>query len=184
MLEAIEKFGRQAHDILKEDSGPEGLEKVRVLLETSLLTDRDVFQAHLAAEDTPLRNVLYEDPELGFCVVAHKYPGPRQGRAHDHGPAWAIYGQVQGTIHMTEFALVEPPRNGRPGKVRAIRDYALEAGKAAVFAQGQVHAPTFPGDVRVIRIEGRNLDGVPRDKFEAIQGESAAAPEVLKSRRR
>ncbi|MFM1815929.1 MAG: hypothetical protein RLZ98_2624 [Pseudomonadota bacterium] len=168
MLEVITQFGRQANEILKVDPGAGGIEKVRVLLERQLLSNKDVYEAYLAAEDTPPRNVLYEDDELGFCVVAHKYPGPRQGRAHDHGPAWAIYGQVEGTIHMTEFELLEPPRAGAPGKVRAVKDYDLEPGQARVYAKGQVHSPYFPADVRVIRIEGRNLEGVPRDSFEAV----------------
>lgn len=168
MLEAIERFGRRVHDILASDSGPRGLDDVRVMLETDLLGNKAVYDAYLAAEDTPLRNVLYEDPDLGFCVVAHKYPGPRQGRAHDHGPAWAIYGQVAGRIEMTEFELVVPPRRGKPGKVRASRSYTLEPGHARVFAKGQVHAPHFLGDARVIRIEGQSLEGVPRDSFMQI----------------
>ena len=168
MREVIERFGLEVRRILKADDGSEGLEAVCRLLERDLLSNADVYDAYLAAEDTPLRKVLYEDTELGFCVVAHKYPGPRQGRAHDHGPAWAIYGQVQGMIERTEYVLVEPARNGVPGKVRPSKQYALEPGQARVYAKSQVHSPNFPADVRVIRIEGRTLEGVPRDNFERV----------------
>ena len=72
MLEVIERFGKQCHDILNADPGPTGLEAVRVLLERELLTNSEVYETYLEADDTPLRNVLYEDPVLGFCVVAHK----------------------------------------------------------------------------------------------------------------
>jgi len=41
----------------------------------------------------PERKVLYEDPKLGFCILAHNYQGARESAPHDHGPYWAIYGQ-------------------------------------------------------------------------------------------
>lgn len=168
MDEIIEAFGRECRAILKADAGPEGLDRVRQLLEQRLLTNRAVIAAYLSGPDDPERNELYEDPELGFVVVAHRYPGPRQGRVHDHGPAWAIYGQVTGSIHMTEYDLLEQPRDGEPGKARAARSYELKAGSAVVYPKGQVHAPNFPETVRVIRIEGRNLEGVARDRFVAV----------------
>ncbi len=168
MHAVVERFGQACHAILKEDSGAAGLERIRALLERELLSNQEIIDTYLAPDNTPLRRVLYEDPEFGFCVVAHNYPGPRQGRAHDHGPAWAIYGQVIGSITMTEFEILEPPKAGAPGRVKAVKDYQLMPGHAVVYAQGVVHAPLFPSDVRVIRIEGKNLEGVPRDTFEAV----------------
>jgi hypothetical protein len=166
--ETIRAFGLECRGILKEDAGPRGLDKLRRLLEERLLSNPDVIKAYLSGPDDPERNVLYEDPELGFCIVAHRYRGPHQGRVHDHGPAWAIYGQVTGKIHMTEYDHVEPPKDGAPGKVRQTKAYDLVAGKAVVYPTGQVHAPSFPETVRVIRIEGRNLEGVPRAKYVAV----------------
>ena len=168
MLEAISSFGAEARAILKAEPGAQGLEKVRVLLEQRLLSNPEVIAAYLSKDDDPERNVLYEDPELGFCVIAHKYHGPHKGRVHDHGPAWAIYGQVTGSIHMTEYDLVDPPRDGQPGKAKPVKNYELKAGSAVVYPKGQVHSPDFPQTVRVIRIEGNNLAGVPRDKFVAV----------------
>lgn len=168
MDEIISAFVEECRVSLKSDTGASGLEQVRHLLEQRLLKNEHVLRSYLSGSDDPERNVLYEDRELGFCVIAHRYPGPRQGRAHDHGPAWAIYGQVTGSIDMTEYAVVEPPKDGRPGKVKATKSYTLEAGSAVVYPQGQVHSPNFPEIVRVIRIEGRNLEGVPRDKFVAV----------------
>jgi hypothetical protein len=113
----IEAFGAECRAILEDDAGPAGLDKIRRLLEERLLANPQVIAAYLSGPSDPERNVLYEDPELGFCVIAHRYPGPRQGSVHDHGPAWAIYGQVTGSIGMTEYAIVEPPREGAPGRV-------------------------------------------------------------------
>lgn len=166
MEEVVRVFAEECRDILKSNAGPAGLEQVRRLLERRLLSNALVIEAYLSGKNDPERNVLYEDTELGFCIVAHRYPGPRQGRIHDHGPAWAIYGQVSGSIDMTEYDMVEPARDGRPAYVKPARSYKLEAGSAVVYPQGQVHSPNFPETVRVIRIEGRNLDGVPRERYD------------------
>jgi hypothetical protein len=168
MDDTIAAFGRECREILKADAGPAGLDKVRRLLEARLLSNPAVIAAYLSSPEDPERNELYDDAELGFVIVAHRYPGPRQGRVHDHGPAWAIYGQVTGSIHMTEYDLVEPPQDGKPGKVKPARAYELKAGTAVVYPKGRVHSPNFPATVRVIRIEGRNLEGVARDKFVAV----------------
>lgn len=164
----IQSFGAECRSILEADAGPSGLDEVRRLLEQKLLRNEHVIRSYLSGPDDPERNVLYVDPELGFCVIAHRYPGPRQGRVHDHGPAWAVYGQVTGSIDMTEYDVVEPPADGKPGKVKPTKSYTLRAGSAVVYPKGQVHAPSFPETVRVIRIEGRDLEGVPREKFVAV----------------
>ena len=164
----IQSFAEECRAILKAEPGPAGLEHVRTLLEQRLLTNPDVIAAYLSSDDDPDHNILYEDPELGFCVIAHRYRGPHRGRVHDHGPAWAIYGQVTGSIHMTEYDVIEPPHDGQPGKAKPVKNYELRPGHAVVYAQGQVHSPDFPTTVRVVRIEGRNLQGVPRDKFVAV----------------
>ena len=49
-------------------------------------------ETHVTAEACKPRKVLYEDPELGFCICGHVYEGPAAGSPHDHGPTWAIYG--------------------------------------------------------------------------------------------
>ena len=58
------------------------------------------------AEDLPL-SILYEDKELGFCILAHAYDGKKESPPHDHGPSWAIYGQAAGETHMSDYALLE-----------------------------------------------------------------------------
>ena len=52
------------------------------------------FVAKYIPEGTPERKVLYEDPELGFTILAHAYVGAKNSKPHDHGPSWAIYGQA------------------------------------------------------------------------------------------
>jgi len=62
---------------------------------------------------------------------------------------------------------VEPKdKPSRPGKVRKVRDYSLTPGVAHVYNEGVLHSPRREGDTRLIRVEGQNLKGVKRDKYE------------------
>jgi hypothetical protein len=94
------------------------------------------------------------------------FKGARIRDPHDHGPSWAIYGQVEGTTKMTEFKLLEAPADGKPGKVEAEKSYDLEPGMAVAYNIGVLHAPVRDATTKLIRIEGRNMAGVKRDKFE------------------
>jgi hypothetical protein len=74
----LESFAAAAHDILTATPGPQGREKVRALLQDVLL-DRAFVAKHLG-DDVPERKVLYEDPALGFCILAHVHHGARARR--------------------------------------------------------------------------------------------------------
>jgi predicted metal-dependent enzyme (double-stranded beta helix superfamily) len=112
------------------------------------------------------RQVLYEDPELGFCVLAHNYAGAKNSPPHDHGPSWAIYGQAKGETEMTDYELVAAPREGKPGKARALRTYKLTPGTAHLYNEGDLHSPRRTGPTQLIRIEGMNMDRIKRARFE------------------
>ena len=124
----LRAFASAAHDILAGAPGPEGRQRVCDLMRDAL---RDPgFVASVLGDATPERQILYEDPELGFCILAHNYKGAKQSPPHDHGPSWAIYGQARGETLMSDWALVEPATEDRPGRVRHVRDYALTPGMA------------------------------------------------------
>ena len=162
----LEEFSRQCHDLLKAEPGPSGREKVCAALEAAL-KDPDFVTENLG-EGTSSRQVLYEDPELGFCVLAHAYEGASESSPHDHGPAWAIYGQASGETEMTEWEVVEPASPEKAGKVRKLKKYSLTPGKACLYNEGQLHSPRREGATRLIRIEGMNMDRVKRLRYEAI----------------
>ena len=105
-------------------------------------------------------------PKLGFCILAHVYRGMKNSQPHDHGPSWAVYSQVAGVTEMTDWRLVQKPQNGQPGKVEKVRTYKLTPGVAHVYNEGELHSPRRDGDTKLIRIEGRDLTKVKRDKFE------------------
>jgi predicted metal-dependent enzyme (double-stranded beta helix superfamily) len=131
------------------------------------LTDQEFTSLHLPereAGENP-REILYEDPELGFCICGHVYSREAIGQPHDHGPSWAIYGQASGTTEMTEWKIVEPESGDRPSLVRSGKTYVLNPGDAHFYDVGDVHSPKRTGPTRLIRIEGKNLDKVTRSNI-------------------
>ena len=166
MTQTLQQFAQACHTILAADRGPAGRDRVRALLQ-DVLTD-DAFVATHLTDDTPERKILYEDPDLGFCILAHNYRGAKESQPHDHGPSWAIYGQAVGETVMSDWAMVERATEARPGKVRFVRSYSLKPGDAHVYNEGDLHSPRRDGPTRLIRIEGTNMDRVKRLAYQAV----------------
>jgi hypothetical protein len=167
MAYTLEQFSSECHRILSEDSGAAGRKKVCALVQ-DVLQDEDFVATHLH-DGVPERKILYEDPELGFCILGHVNHGARESMPHDHGPTWAIYGQARGKTIMSDWALVEPATEDAPGKVRLVCEYALNPGDAHLYNEGDLHSPRRDGSTRLIRIEGRNLEKIRRLSYEAVQ---------------
>lgn len=163
----LETFAADCRRALASDAGIEGREEVRRCLERAL-SDAEFLAACLGPDAKSERRVLYEDPDLGFCICAHVYAGARRGRPHDHGPTWAIYGQAEGETEMTDWRMVTPPAGGRPGRVERVRSYRLKPGDAHVYEVGDIHAPLRDGPTKLIRIEGRNTDRIERTPIEPV----------------
>ena len=125
---SLEQFATECRRILKQDPGVEGRKQVCALVQR-VLEDDDFVKTHLG-DNVPERKVLYEDPELGFCILGHVYQGAKDSNPHDHGPSWAIYGQARGETVMTDYEPVARPGEGKPGKARRIKDYTLKPGAA------------------------------------------------------
>jgi hypothetical protein len=166
MTYTLDQFSSACHDILKADPGVAGRRKICALLQ-DVLKDRSFLDACLT-DAAPERKVLYEDPELGFCILAHVYQGAKESQPHDHGPSWAIYGQALGETEMTDWEVVEPPSDGKRGKARAVRTYALKPGAAHLYNEGDLHSPRRVAATRLIRIEGINMDKVHRIPFDRV----------------
>lgn len=162
----LDTFARECSAILSADPGPSGRREVRALLERAL-HDGD-FVRNCVDDATPERQVLYEDPGLGFCILAHSYAGPKDSPPHDHGPSWAIYGQASGETHMTDYERVAEPADGKPGKAKPLRTYKLVPGMACLYNERDLHSPRRDGPTRLIRIEGMNMDRVKRARFDKV----------------
>jgi hypothetical protein len=172
---SLDQFAAQCRDALKSHPGAEGRQKVCALVKEALQDPG--FVAANIPEGTPERKVLYEDPELGFTILAHAYTGAKTSGPHDHGPSWAIYGQAAGETLMTDWDCLSRPDGTKPGKARRVRDYALRPGDAYLYEPGVLHSPRRDGPTRLLRIEGVNMDRVKRLPYEAVEesGRSAAA---------
>jgi predicted metal-dependent enzyme (double-stranded beta helix superfamily) len=164
MAHTLQQFADDCHRILAAEPGPAGREKVCRLLR-DVLQDEAFIAAHLG-DVVPERKILYEDRDLGFCILAHVYAGARTSPPHDHGPSWAIYGQARGETEMSDFAPVVPAEETKPGKVRHVRTYALTPGMAHLYNEGDLHAPRRAGPTRLIRIEGMNMAKIRRRAYE------------------
>ena len=161
----LEEFSADCRAALLKDSGPAGRELVRQYT-AKASSDPDLSPSISVSMRTRDRKILYEDPDVHFCILAHVYRGARNSPPHDHGPSWAVYSQVSGVTEMTDWRLVQKPANGQPGKVAKVRTYKLRPGTAHLYNEGDLHSPRRDGDTRLIRIEGTDLTKVKRDKFE------------------
>ena len=166
MVYTLEQVAAEFHRLLADTPGPAGRRKVSELLQ-DVLKDKAFVAAHLS-DDGPERKILYEDPELGFCILAHVYKGAKESQPHDHGPSWAIYGQAKGETEMTDYSLVAPASPDKPGKAKALRTYKLTPGTAYLYNEGDLHSPRRTGPTQLIRLEGTNMDRVKRLRFEAV----------------
>jgi len=173
MSYTLEQLAADCHDAIAADPGPAGREQVRRHLERAL-ADPAFVDDHLGPHCSAPRSLLYEDPAFHFCIMAHVYTGAKAAPPHDHADTWAIYGQAVGTTEMTEWRKVRAPEGGEPGLVEPLKVYALEPGMAVVYNEGVLHSPRRDGPTRLIRIEGRNLDGVTRDLYEPVAKGRAA----------
>ena len=166
MGQTLEQFAAACQQALVATPGPAGRQKVCVLLQ-DVLND-DAFIARHLGDDVPERKILYENPTLGFCILAHHYRGAKESPPHDHAQYWAIYGQAQGETVMSDWAIVEPATEAKAGKVRRVRSYALKPGMAHLYNEGDVHSPRRDGPTKLIRIEAHNMEGVRRLAYESV----------------
>jgi hypothetical protein len=164
MAHTLEGFAADCRRALKENPGRAGREKVRALVE-DVLKDKNFIAAHIG-DGVPERKVIYEDKDLGFCILAHVFNGAKESQPHDHGPSWAIYGQAEGETEMSDWEVAEAARDGKPAKVRQARTYTLKPGMAHIYHEGDVHSPRRAGSTRLLRIEGTNMDTVKRSAYE------------------
>ena len=168
MAYTLTQLAADIRETLKSDSGPAAKEKVCGLVSRSL-TDQAFIAKHLKdrAPGANPREVLYEDPELGFCICGHVYGGAANGSPHDHGPSWAIYGQATGVTEMTDWRIVQKGSGETPTLVEPVKTYAMKPGDAHLYDVGDVHSPKREAPVKLIRIEGKNLDHVKRSNIKA-----------------
>jgi len=164
MSYTLEQLAADIKATLKADPSSAGKEKVCQLVSKACL-DSDFVAKHLTAEACKPRKVLYEDPELGFCICGHVYGDRAESAPHDHGGSWAIYGQAAGQTVMTDWKIVTKGDGDSPSLVEPVRHYEMNPGDVKFYDVGVVHSPRREQPTKLIRIEGANLDRVVRSKI-------------------
>jgi hypothetical protein len=169
MSDDLDQFIADCRAALRRDPGPKGREEVRVRLER-LLSDRQFVQ-RTCGDDAPKGlKVLYEDPELGFQVLAHINEKARVSPPHDHGDSWAIYGQATEYTDMIEWERADDGADAARAELRPTKKYRLNPGQAGIYQDGAIHSIDYPDNSRFIRVTGTNLDRIKRDSFDLATG--------------
>src|SRR5256884_6763064 len=161
MTYSLTQLAADIRETLKADAGPAAKEKVGGYVPKGL-TDKTLVATHLKdrAPGAHPREVLYEDPELGFCICGHVYSGPAHGSPHDHGSSWAIYGQAVGVTEITDWRIVAKGSRDTPSLVEPVKTYAMNPGDAHLYDVGAVHSPQRDTPLRLLRLEGTDLHHV------------------------
>src|SRR4030088_3485900 len=83
MTYTLDRFAADIRAALKADPGPAAKAIVRRHVSRAL-TDPAFVATHLKdrASGANPREILFEDPELGFCICGHVYDGPANGSPH------------------------------------------------------------------------------------------------------
>ena len=176
MTYSLDAFCDDCRAALKADPGPGGREKVKQLLE-QLLAEK-AFLAEHVMDAAPGRHTLYEDPEFGFCVLAHINARGGKSPPHDHGASWAVYGQVTQYTDMTEWRRTDGGDGPGPASLEPAKRYRLEPGHAGVYDIRAIHAIDYPDGARFVRVTGTDLERVPRLKFDLAKGEAQVIESV------
>ena len=166
MAYTLEQLSADIRNALKADPGIGGKQEICKLL-AKVLLDKEFAARHLTADQCKPRKVLFEDPELGFCICGHVYEKPAHGQPHDHGSSWAIYGLAEGDTEMTDWRIVKNGSGDEPTLVEPAKTYVLKPGDSHFYDVGVVHSPKRDGLTKLVRIEGANLDHVKRSNIKA-----------------
>jgi hypothetical protein len=165
MAYTLEAFCWDCAASLRADPSKGGKEKIRQDLER-LLAEKAFVAEHCGPDAKIGVHMLYRDPELGFCVLAHINREPRTSPPHDHGASWAVYGQASAYTDMTEYHRLGDTSGPGEARLEVSRRYRLEPGQAGLFDVGAIHAIAYGGNARFVRVTGADLEHVPRLKFD------------------
>jgi predicted metal-dependent enzyme (double-stranded beta helix superfamily) len=167
----FDQFVSDCRAALSQDPGPKGREQVRLCLER-LLSNPDFVREQCGDDVAQGLRILYQDPTLGFQVLAHINDKARTSPPHDHGDSWAIYGQATEYTNMTEWERVDDTSGQDNVTLKPTRQYRLMPGQAGIYQDGAIHSIDYPDKARFIRVTGTNLDQIYRQRFDLATGKA------------
>ena len=157
---SLVEFCHDVREILRERDDPDRRERVRQQLEV-LLGDQEFCAQYVGPGNDAGMEQIYEDPELGFCVLAYNMTEPRTSPPHDHGDSWAVYGQAAGHTDMTVWSA-----SGHGGRLEPVRTFRLAAGQAGLFDVREIHSIEYTAGVRFVRVTGVDMTNAARRVFD------------------
>lgn len=163
MSYALDQFCEDCRSAIRADDGDGSREVIRQRLE-KLLSNEEFVASNCGPDAEHGIRTLYEDPELGFVVLAHIYDKGVESPPHDHGPSWAVYGQSIKHTDMTIWS--ETDKDGDEPIVKPAESYRLDPGMAGTFNPGQIHSIKFPAGARFVRVTGTDLNTVEQRRFD------------------
>ena len=169
MAYTLDQFIADCKASLSRDPGPAGREQVRANLER-LLANADFVKAYCGDDQPKGVKVLYEDPKLGFQVLAHINEKAHKSPPHDHGASWAIYGQANKYTDMIEWAREDDGRNPNRAALKPAKSYRLNPGQAGIYHDGAIHSIDYPDYARFVRVTGTDLEKINRIKIDLATG--------------
>ena len=168
MNEALDTFCTDIREILSQRDDRAARDQIRQRLE-SLLTD-ETFCGEYVADDTPPGvTEIYQDAELGFCVLAYNMAGPRKSPPHDHGSSWAVYGQARGYTDMTIWQITAE-HDATHVDVEPSNDFRLNKGEAGLFDVGEIHSIEYEEGAKFVRVTGTDMKLVERRVYDHEEG--------------
>jgi hypothetical protein len=170
MAYTLDQFIADCRSILSRDDSPHGREQVRSNLER-LLANPKFVEEYCGDSVSRGLKLLYEDPALGFQILAHINDKARVGAPHDHGASWAIYGQATKYTEMTEWEREDDGSDPKHAKLKPAKKYRLMPGQAGIYQDGTIHSIAYPDYARFVRVTGTNLDAINRMRVDLKTGE-------------
>lgn len=161
-------------EIVQNNKMPNGSDQICYFVSKALMDQNFVLQ-YLPdrQEGSPPREVLYEDDYTGFCICGHVYSTEAIGFPHDHGSSWAVYGQASGETEMTDWQVTKDQPDEDIIYVKPNKTYTMKTGDVHFYGVGDVHSPLRKEPVRLLRIEGINLDHIQRSNIKAEEEKDA-----------
>lgn len=160
---SLEDFCADTRSILEAGDDHDGRDRIRQKLER-LLADPEFCAEYVGPDSAAGMQQIYEDPSLGFCVLAYNMAAPRTSPPHDHGDSWAVYGQACGHTDMTLWSAAA-------GSIEPVRSFRLDAGQAGLFDVREIHSIRYDEGARFVRVTGVDMNRVTRRVWDADTGE-------------
>ena len=169
MSYSLDDFCNDTRAILLESDDHDGRENIREKLEL-LLCDAAFCMEYVGPGNDPGVSQIFEDPRLGFCVLAYNMANSRTSPPHDHGDSWAVYGQVTGYTDMTIWSGADSCYGEGDGNIEPVRMFRLEPGQAGLFDVRDIHSIEYAGGSKFVRVTGVDMSRETRRVFDPESG--------------